>query len=48
MDHAMRLAGLVCFGLAALWPALPTSAQGLKINLTALGLLLEFGAAYAA
>lgn len=46
MAHAMRVAGIVCFGLAAIWPALPASSQGIRLNLTALGLALEFGAAF--
>lgn len=47
MAHAMRIAGIVCFLLATIWPALPASAQPIKLNLTALGLALEFGAAFA-
>jgi hypothetical protein len=45
--HALRVAGVVCFVLAAIWPMLPASVQGLKINLVALGLALEFGTGFA-
>jgi hypothetical protein len=43
--HALTIAGLVCFIVAAVQPALPAAAQGIKLNLTALGLALVCGAA---